>query len=169
MTAFHLDTQQQATVAAALRYYRSAGQGEPYNRDDATHALATDGDKVVSLDARGIDELFAYIHRGGKSMTLEEQLLANQTAMLQEVADATDRDMLRDGQRPTTIVVVYDSQDPDREPTVWAPPQVATTWTSLPLNKSQEHGGRFPNTDPADIELLEAGCNARFPDYVQLP
>lgn len=70
---------------------------------------------------------------------------------------------------PVKIVVVFDSQDPDTEPTVWVPRRVAPYWSSLPLNKSQEHGGRFPNTDPADITLLEAGCNAVFPDYVQLP
>lgn len=69
----------------------------------------------------------------------------------------------------TKIVVVFDSQDPDTEPTVWVPRRVAPYWSSLPLNKSQELGGRFPNTDPADITLLEAGSNAAFPDYVQLP
>jgi hypothetical protein len=71
--------------------------------------------------------------------------------------------------KPVNIVVVYDSQDPDAEPAVWVPRRVAPYWSSLPLNKSQELGGRYPNTDPADITLLEAGANAAFPDYVQLP
>lgn len=69
----------------------------------------------------------------------------------------------------TNIVVVFDSQDPDTEPTVWVPRRVAPYWSSLSLDKSQELGGRYPNTDPADICLLEAGTNAAFPDYIQLP
>jgi hypothetical protein len=71
--------------------------------------------------------------------------------------------------KPVKLALVYDSNDPDMEPTVWAPRRVLHYWTVIPLNKSQELGGRYPNTDPADITLLEAGANAAFPDYVQLP
>jgi hypothetical protein len=70
---------------------------------------------------------------------------------------------------PVKLVVVYDSQDPDTEPQVWLPRSEAPRFQFIPLNKSQELGGRFPNTDPADITLLEAGTNAAFPDYVQIP
>lgn len=67
------------------------------------------------------------------------------------------------------LVVVYDSNNPDEEPQVWLPRSQAHRFTCLTLNKSQELGGRYPNTDPADIALLEAGTNERFHDYVQLP
>jgi hypothetical protein len=65
------------------------------------------------------------------------------------------------------VVVVYDSGDLDAQPVVWGPPQLKG-WEVHLLNKSEENGGRYPNTDPADITLLEAGCNKRFPDYVAL-
>jgi hypothetical protein len=69
---------------------------------------------------------------------------------------------------PLKLVVVYDSQDPDTEPQVWLPASQAHRFQLVPLNKSQELGGRYPNTDPADIELLDAGVNAAFPNYVQV-
>lgn len=65
------------------------------------------------------------------------------------------------------IVCSWDSQNPDDEPKVWVPPQLAH-WSLTVLDKSQELGGRFPNTDPADITLLEAGANAGFPGYSEL-
>lgn len=73
---------------------------------------------------------------------------------------------LRD-KAPGKLVVVWDSQDPDREPVVWAPPQLKGWEVSL-LNKSEENGGRFPNTDPADITLLEASRSGAYPDYIEL-
>ena len=66
------------------------------------------------------------------------------------------------------IVVVWDSNDPDKEPQVWVPPALAELYDAILLDRSQELGGRYPNTDPADIELLEAGVSAAFPDYQQL-
>lgn len=45
------------TVLAALRYYQQNGQGDPYNRSDAIHSIATRCDEVTSLDDAGIDEL----------------------------------------------------------------------------------------------------------------
>lgn len=44
------------TILAALRFYQEKGQGDPYNRSDAIHDIATDGDQI-SLDDEGIDEL----------------------------------------------------------------------------------------------------------------
>jgi hypothetical protein len=46
-----------ATVLAALRFYQEHGQGDPANRSDQIHDLATNCDQVVSLDEDGIDEL----------------------------------------------------------------------------------------------------------------
>lgn len=49
-----------ATILAALRFYQERGQGDPGNRSDAIHEIATsgpNGEEVVSLDAAGIDEL----------------------------------------------------------------------------------------------------------------
>lgn len=47
-----------ATVLAALRYYELQGQGEPHNRSDEIHRLATrDGEVMSSLDDSGIREL----------------------------------------------------------------------------------------------------------------
>ena len=45
------------TILAALRFYQQQGQGDPANRSDAIHELATNADEVVSLDDEGIDQL----------------------------------------------------------------------------------------------------------------
>lgn len=45
------------TLLAALRFYQQQGQGEPANRSDVIHDLATNGDEVISLDDEGIDQL----------------------------------------------------------------------------------------------------------------
>ncbi len=45
------------TIIAALRFYQEMGQGEPANRSDDIHDLATNGEETVSLDAEGIDDL----------------------------------------------------------------------------------------------------------------
>lgn len=45
------------TILAALRYYQENGQGDPFNRSDAIHDIATDGGEQISLDAHSIDEL----------------------------------------------------------------------------------------------------------------
>jgi len=66
------------------------------------------------------------------------------------------------------LVVVYDSEDPDMEPQLWVPADLAATHESVTLNKSQELGGVYPNTDPANIVLLDAGTNASFPNYKQI-
>jgi len=52
-----LRPQDHATIMAALRFYQEKGMGDPANRSDAIHDLATNGDEVISLDAEGIDDL----------------------------------------------------------------------------------------------------------------
>ncbi len=52
-----------ATILAALRYYQQEGQGEPSNRSDEIHVIATDGDTHVPLDAAGIDALCERINQ----------------------------------------------------------------------------------------------------------
>lgn len=55
-----LDGAELATIFAALRFYQQKGQGDPANRSDAIHELATTGPggvEVISLDAAGIDRL----------------------------------------------------------------------------------------------------------------
>lgn len=49
--------QEKNTIMAALRYYQENGQGEPENRSDAIHEIATNGDTETSMDAAGIDAL----------------------------------------------------------------------------------------------------------------
>lgn len=57
-------SQELNTILAALRYYQENGQGEPANRSDAIHDLATDNDTDISMDAAGIDELCARLNCG---------------------------------------------------------------------------------------------------------
>lgn len=58
-----LDDAERATVLAALRYYQREGMGDPMNRDDDIHEIATDGGEVdSSLDDDGIDELCARLN-----------------------------------------------------------------------------------------------------------
>jgi hypothetical protein len=52
------------TILAALRYYQENGQGEPANRSDAIHYIATDGGKEISLDEDGINELCERLNLG---------------------------------------------------------------------------------------------------------
>lgn len=52
-----VDSAEHATLLAALRYYQQHDQGEPSNRSDDIHDIATDGDVQISLDAAGIDVL----------------------------------------------------------------------------------------------------------------
>ena len=57
-----LTYQERNTVLAALRFYVDNGQGEPDNRSDAIHDLATGEGTArvsVSLDAEAIERLIA--------------------------------------------------------------------------------------------------------------
>lgn len=56
-----MDASEIATILAALRYYQAQGMGEPANRPDWLHEIATDCDEVISLDSAGIDDLCAKI------------------------------------------------------------------------------------------------------------
>lgn len=56
-TAHSLDGAELATILAALRYYQEQGMGDPDNRSDVLHGIATNDDREVSLDDEGIDAL----------------------------------------------------------------------------------------------------------------
>jgi hypothetical protein len=89
-------------------------------------------------------------------------------SILEEFIDWSKELTLRlQDKAPGKLAVVYDSGDLEAEPAVWGPSHLRGWEVSL-LNKSEENGGRYPNTDPADITLLEAGRSERFPDYIQL-
>ena len=56
-TIISVDAAELATILAALRFYQRAGQGDPANRSEDIHLIATDGDSQISLDAEGIDAI----------------------------------------------------------------------------------------------------------------
>jgi len=56
MSLHRLDTQELNTILAALRFYHENEQGEPANRSDEIHEIATAGDQI-SLDQDGINQL----------------------------------------------------------------------------------------------------------------
>ena len=56
-TIISVDAAELATILAALRFYQRAGQGDPANRCEDIHLIATDGDSHISLDAEGIDAI----------------------------------------------------------------------------------------------------------------
>lgn len=63
---YQLNDAQHATVLAALRFYQQKGMGDPFNRSDDIHELATNGGEVFSsLDDAGIDELCESINHDG--------------------------------------------------------------------------------------------------------
>lgn len=45
------------TILAALRLYQEMGMGDPANRSDHIHDIATNGDDDISMDEWGIEEL----------------------------------------------------------------------------------------------------------------
>ncbi|WP_321820886.1 MULTISPECIES: hypothetical protein [unclassified Burkholderia] len=49
--------QDRNTILAALRFYQQHGMGEPANRSEAIHDIATNGGEDVSMNDAGIDEL----------------------------------------------------------------------------------------------------------------
>ena len=67
-----LHDQQLNTVLAALRYYQEQGMGEPANRSEAIHDIATNCNTEISLDAQEIDTLADEINIG----TTPEKALA---------------------------------------------------------------------------------------------
>lgn len=57
MTLQGIKRDELATILAALRYYQAQGLGDPFNRPDDIHEIATDNGELISLDATGIDAL----------------------------------------------------------------------------------------------------------------
>ncbi len=88
-----------STILAALRYYQRQGLGEPHNRPDDIHELATCGDECVSLDDHGIDRLCEALNCGGYLMpeTVEamQRLLAGVNGNSEPDAMAAALDKLR--------------------------------------------------------------------------
>lgn len=52
-----MDRQDLATILAALRFYQQSGMGDPDNRSDEIHDIATSGGDDTSMDDEGIDDL----------------------------------------------------------------------------------------------------------------
>lgn len=67
-----LSGEQHATILAALRFWQEKGMGDPANRSDMLHDIATNGDTVISLDDAGIDELCEGINGGALVMDAAE-------------------------------------------------------------------------------------------------
>lgn len=61
---YALDAESHATIIAALRYYQQQGMGDPFNRSEDIHELATNGDLVQSLDEGDIDVLVEELNTG---------------------------------------------------------------------------------------------------------
>ena len=66
-----------ATILAALRTYQEAGYGEPDNRPDAIHDIATCGGDQISMDDAGIDELCEMLNCGDLGLTHKSERQAN--------------------------------------------------------------------------------------------
>lgn len=64
LTHVSLSREELATVLAALRHYQSCGYGDPAEREDEIHEIATDGGDLTSLDEADIDELCARLNGG---------------------------------------------------------------------------------------------------------
>lgn len=52
-----IDDAEHASILAALRFWQQHGMGDPDNRSDALHEVATNGNRVISLDGEEIDRL----------------------------------------------------------------------------------------------------------------
>ena len=57
------------TILATLRYYQAGGQGDPFNRSDEIHSIATNEDDEISMDAEGIDTLCYDLNTGNLLLT----------------------------------------------------------------------------------------------------
>lgn len=68
---FLRDKQDLNTVLAALRFYQQQGMGDPSNRSDEIHAIATDGDTDISMDGGGIDALCEHLNTA-QSVDIDE-------------------------------------------------------------------------------------------------
>jgi hypothetical protein len=118
-----LDREELATILAALRYYQQQGLGDPVNRPEAIHDIATDHDAILSsLDDAGIDALCEKLNldasssptaADGPMFTAEElsnqhgfqcpecqsgeQIIIAATHWTQLVPDGTDDSDIKDG------------------------------------------------------------------------
>ncbi len=64
MAVLCIDTAEKATILAALRYYQQQGLGDPSNRSEEIHDIATDSGNQISLDEEGIDVLCEKVNFG---------------------------------------------------------------------------------------------------------
>lgn len=62
--AVTLSDQDVNTILAALRTYQQCGYGDPGQRPDDIHDLATNGDEQISMDDESIDRLCERINFG---------------------------------------------------------------------------------------------------------
>lgn len=63
--------EERATILAALSLYVSEGCGDPANRSDEVHELATRGDDLVSLDEHAVVALATRIKAAGEYVQVE--------------------------------------------------------------------------------------------------
>lgn len=54
---FEFTDQELSTILAALRYYHHEGMGDPENRPDWLHKIATNNEWETSMSAEEIDDL----------------------------------------------------------------------------------------------------------------
>ncbi len=66
MAMHRIEADELATILAALRYWQQEGMGEPDNRSDDLHAIATANDEVISLDETAIGELCERLNCDGQ-------------------------------------------------------------------------------------------------------
>jgi hypothetical protein len=64
-----LDPAEFNTILAALRFYQAKGMGEPSNRPDWLHMIATDCDNDISLDSAGITDLCERLNTSTLTLT----------------------------------------------------------------------------------------------------
>lgn len=67
-----IDPQERNTILAALRYYQKQGMGDPDNREDWIHEIATDGENQISMDDAGIDALCEKVNPAETDTTPED-------------------------------------------------------------------------------------------------
>lgn len=60
------------TILAALRVYQHAGMGEPINRPDDIHDIATNNGRDISMDDDGIDDLCERVNSAPSERRLVE-------------------------------------------------------------------------------------------------
>lgn len=61
------------TILAALRTYQELGYGDPDNRPNDIHELATNGGDQISMDDEGVEELCQMLNFGDLQMTHKDE------------------------------------------------------------------------------------------------